>query len=156
MSPETIASAMLAALGVLFAWFVHYMSRRDQLKEELADVRRRHLLDLYELQQMVRDLPIPHPQGIMSNTFAEEFSPLYGLRIVPCELACETRWEFPKERFVEYEPKDESWCRKLGIGREVIVGHAYRVGNVLYAHPTVIDAIKEQINERTRGSSKSG
>ncbi len=29
------------------------------------------------------------------------------------------RWVFPKEEFVEYEPKDELWCRPLGIGREV-------------------------------------
>lgn len=28
----------------------------------------------------------------------------------------ETQWEFPKERHWEYEPKDEEWCRKLGIG----------------------------------------
>ncbi len=31
------------------------------------------------------------------------------------------RWEFPNDRFVEYEKKDEDWCRLLGIGREV--GH---------------------------------
>ena len=29
------------------------------------------------------------------------------------------RWEFPVERFVEYGPKDEDWCRLLGIGHEV-------------------------------------
>ena len=29
------------------------------------------------------------------------------------------RWEFPVERFVEYEPKDEEWCRPARIGREV-------------------------------------
>lgn len=27
-------------------------------------------------------------------------------------------WRFPAERFVEYEPKDEAWCRAAGIGRE--------------------------------------
>ena len=27
-------------------------------------------------------------------------------------------WEFPKSRFVEWEEKDEEWCRPLGIGRE--------------------------------------
>lgn len=31
------------------------------------------------------------------------------------------RWGFPKERFVTYEPSDESWCRYAGIGREVTV-----------------------------------
>ena len=29
------------------------------------------------------------------------------------------KWDFPRERFVEYEPQDELWCRPLGIGREV-------------------------------------
>lgn len=28
-------------------------------------------------------------------------------------------WQFPKERFVEYEPSDETWCRYFGIGKEV-------------------------------------
>lgn len=33
----------------------------------------------------------------------------------------ETRkvWKFPAERFVEYGPEDESWCRGLFIGEEV-------------------------------------
>ena len=30
-------------------------------------------------------------------------------------------WEFPKWRFVIWEPKDEEWCRRLGFGREVEV-----------------------------------
>ena len=42
-----------------------------------------------------------------------------GVRIV--EIVKE--WEFPKDRFVEYEPKDERWCRLLGIGREVVREH---------------------------------
>lgn len=28
-------------------------------------------------------------------------------------------WQFPKHRFVEYEPKDEWWCRKYGFGKEI-------------------------------------
>jgi hypothetical protein len=28
------------------------------------------------------------------------------------------KWVFPKERFWEYEPSDEKWCRQLGIGHE--------------------------------------
>ena len=28
-------------------------------------------------------------------------------------------WEFPKSRFVEYEPRDEAWARPLGFGKEV-------------------------------------
>lgn len=30
----------------------------------------------------------------------------------------EKRWVFPKDRFVEYEPKDEVWARALGYGHE--------------------------------------
>lgn len=32
-----------------------------------------------------------------------------------------TIYKFPKERFVQYEPKDEEWCRYFGIGKEVQV-----------------------------------
>ncbi len=28
-------------------------------------------------------------------------------------------WQFPKYRFVEYEAKDEEWCRRLGFGKGV-------------------------------------
>lgn len=40
------------------------------------------------------------------------------------ELKVTTRkrvWQFPKERFVTYEPSDESWCRFFGIGKEIEV-----------------------------------
>lgn len=30
----------------------------------------------------------------------------------------EKKWVFPVEKFWEYEPSDEAWCRKLGIGHE--------------------------------------
>lgn len=30
-------------------------------------------------------------------------------------------WQFPRGRFVEYGPEDESWCRFFGIGEEVEV-----------------------------------
>lgn len=29
------------------------------------------------------------------------------------------RWQFPVEPLIEYEPKDERWCRYFGIGCEV-------------------------------------
>ena len=38
------------------------------------------------------------------------------------ELRLETtgrKWEFPKDRFVEYEKSDEAWARPLGFGKEV-------------------------------------
>lgn len=30
----------------------------------------------------------------------------------------ETKWVFPKERFVTYEESDEEWCRYFGIGHQ--------------------------------------
>lgn len=53
--------------------------------------------------------------------------PVGRLTLVKSEAACDRVWEFPKDRFVEYEPKDEGWCRRLGFGREVIVPKAYIV-----------------------------
>jgi hypothetical protein len=33
---------------------------------------------------------------------------------------CEFRWEFPYDRFVEYEQSDEGWARQAGFGKESI------------------------------------
>lgn len=30
-----------------------------------------------------------------------------------------TRWEFPADPFIEYEKRDERWCRYFGIGAEI-------------------------------------
>jgi hypothetical protein len=30
-------------------------------------------------------------------------------------------YKFPQERFVQYEPKDEEWCRYFGLGKDVQV-----------------------------------
>lgn len=47
-------------------------------------------------------------------------------------FAYDTReWEFPRDRFITYEANDESWCRALGIGREVLVHRKYEVPQVL-------------------------
>lgn len=46
-----------------------------------------------------------------------------------CEILSEletTRWEFPQDKFVEYDESDEWWCRALGIGREVTRVIAFR------------------------------
>lgn len=40
---------------------------------------------------------------------------------ITIQLPLRTKWEFPKERFVTYEPSDERWCRPLGIGREITI-----------------------------------
>jgi hypothetical protein len=43
---------------------------------------------------------------------------LYGTPIHVSEHVVEKVWVFPKDRFVEYEPSDEWWCRKYGFGHE--------------------------------------
>jgi hypothetical protein len=55
-------------------------------------------------------------------------------------------WEFPKERFFEYEPKDESWCRLLGIGKEVFPT-VYRVGNQLHMHPKTWEEFSKELGK---------
>lgn len=42
--------------------------------------------------------------------------------LVNVSLATTCRaWQFPADRFVEYEQSDEAWARPLGFGREVDV-----------------------------------
>lgn len=41
-----------------------------------------------------------------------------SVRIV-VEFLGPPKWRFPVERFVEYSPSDEAWCRPLRIGQEV-------------------------------------
>jgi hypothetical protein len=78
---------------------------------------------------------------------------LNGLAIVPCIWAATRPWVFPDEPFVEYEPKDEAWCRKLGIGHEgPYKPSCLRIGDTLYCHPTIIEAIERQIGKRVEQS----
>jgi hypothetical protein len=77
---------------------------------------------------------------------------LYGLNIHPSEHRPK-KWIFPKDRFVEYEPKDEWWCRKYGFGHEstdpmdtvILVVH----GDV-FMHPTQIAELKRQTKNQPR------
>lgn len=70
--------------------------------------------------------------------------PLGGIKVVTDNKLYDVVWEFPKDRFIEYEPKDESWCRKLGIGKEKIVPKAFMIGNTLVAHPIIIAELKKR------------
>ena len=40
------------------------------------------------------------------------------LEMLDC-VEAEFVWQFPDDRFVEYEAHDEWWARRLGFGREV-------------------------------------
>lgn len=75
----------------------------------------------------------------------EEFGrTLYGFKIIESVYLTEKVWVFPKERFFEWEPKDEAMCRRLGIGHEVERGMCYRVGDTLVAHPSVVREMEKQ------------
>jgi hypothetical protein len=60
---------------------------------------------------------------------------LYGTPVRVSEHVVEKVWVFPKDRFVEYEPSDEWWCRKYGFGHEEVRPAVMRVGNDLHFHP---------------------
>lgn len=60
---------------------------------------------------------------------SDRFPNLIGLPVYTNE-ACPLRtkkWEFPKERFVEYEKSDEAWAIPLGFGRWVDDGAYFAV-----------------------------
>lgn len=96
-----------------------------------------------------------------------EWSPR-PLVLLVSELACDKVWEFPKDRFIEYEPKDEGWCRRLGFGREVIAPKAYILkGGIdpitgwgspdqLICHPLLADRIKSAMRESVHPFSAQG
>ena len=46
------------------------------------------------------------------------------------------------DRFIEYEPKDEKWCRAFGIGHEVREPACFRVGDKFVMHPRVFERLK--------------
>lgn len=77
---------------------------------------------------------------------------MFGLRVTVSEYALVRRWVFPVERFVQYGPEDERWCRYFGIGHEVTEPGAYQVGDTLVVHPVVWAALErhEKVVEAER------
>lgn len=81
-----------------------------------------------------------HPRS--GDVYMTGPSAFTGIPVIS-DLHCVKReFRFPKDRFIEYEPKDEGWCRFFGIGREVDVPLAYMIGGKLVAHPRIIEQIK--------------
>lgn len=71
---------------------------------------------------------VAHPDAIKAFAdsapevrFLERFSPRFGISVFPNPFAPKhpKKWQFPADRFVEYEAKDEEWARPVGHGREV-------------------------------------
>lgn len=52
------------------------------------------------------------------------------------------RWEFPSDRFVEYEESDEVWAKRIGFGRYVDTNEPgiYLLFGAIYVHP---DSLKD-------------
>lgn len=70
---------------------------------------------------------------------------LLGFRIVVTDAARGSSWIFPQEPFFEWEPHDEWFCRRYGIGHQgpekpCII----RVGGSLLVHPDLYEQFKKQ------------
>jgi hypothetical protein len=64
----------------------------------------------------------------------EDFSMFSACLDAPCSHVrlvgpAKTVYKFPKERFVQYEPQDEEWCRYFGIGQDVQVRRVIEMEN---------------------------
>lgn len=70
---------------------------------------------------------------------------LSGLPVVVDELALRRVWVFPRDRFIEYGPEDEGWCRALGLGREESRPGAFLVNGTLVVHPAAWEALKVRL-----------
>lgn len=73
---------------------------------------------------------------------------LHRLDVCLDKSMTETKYQPPKERFVEYGPED-AWLAVYGIGRMVEVPSPaiYRIGKKLVMHPATWDRIKKVILE---------
>lgn len=66
---------------------------------------------------------------------------LFEIPVIVTEHALVSKWVFPQDRFIEYEPKDERWCRFFRIRHEVMVPGCYQMDGKLIIHPTLWDQI---------------
>ena len=66
---------------------------------------------------------------------------LYGLKIRVAKFCTTGKWLFPKHRFFEWEPKDEAFCRKYGIGRPE--PGCYQFGDTIIMHPEIYEQLKD-------------
>ena len=69
---------------------------------------------------------------------------LNGIPIVVSEHAMASKWTPPDERFIEYEPKDERWCRYFDIGTVKQEPGCYQIGASYLMHPVIFNQIKKE------------
>jgi hypothetical protein len=73
----------------------------------------------------------------------------YGLKIIESrQLPYKDHWIFPKDRFVEWGPEDESYCRFAGFGRIHRVYETFRGVNSLLIHPDTLAQLKKETAAR--------
>lgn len=82
------------------------------------------------------------------NQLAAFSAALSGVPVKVTETAMVRTWVFPSWRFVTFEPKDERWCRRLGIGHEETRPGAYMLGGMLFCHPVVAEQLKKSLPRR--------
>ena len=75
---------------------------------------------------------------------------LFGLPVYVTENAVSRQWQFPTHRFFEWEPKDEKFCRKFGIGHEgpatpcvFQIRDPFTGRDKLMVHPSLVESIKK-------------
>lgn len=74
-----------------------------------------------------------------------------GIEISVDPMAVTRPWIFPEHQFIEWEPKDEAFCRKYGIGHEGPEQPcAYQIGNRWVVHPAIYDSLVREIGEKSR------
>lgn len=68
-----------------------------------------------------------------------------GFKIWTNGLLTDSRFVFPPDRFVEWGPEDESYCRLAGFGRDEHVPRMviYQVGDMLIMHPAMLARLQK-------------
>lgn len=78
------------------------------------------------------------------------FPGLTGLEVILDESMVVKKWVFPKDRFVQWGPEDEAYCRFAHYGHEekIPCSTIYRIENKLVCHPYMWQRLKEEIDKQ--------
>ncbi len=70
---------------------------------------------------------------------------LGAMPVIVSQFALTYVWVFPKHRFFEWEPADEPFCRKFGIGHSEPKPAAFRYGNTWVMHPSIFAELQKKV-----------
>jgi hypothetical protein len=79
---------------------------------------------------------------------------LFGVRVQFSDYATVPGWVFPKKRFVEYEPKDERWCRYFRIGYEGHVPGMLQIGSEFFVHSSLKESFFKALDQASKTSTE--